>query len=222
MLRAFIVGGFLFSFPAFVFSNPITWDDVKHFFDFSSVNNNQQDPLETNVRVLIEQQLHLKESGQNLWKAFLYFETKLSFKFIFELNEESSASITLNKFEIGEVANTPGIFYFKVICNKVFSERKLSEQEIRGINMLFRPCLIKVDDKYLLREQELPFFITLAHELLHALNQLERIFEIITTKNEQITLPKTFMELNQALDNTGIFNGEAKHKRRRSLFGPRP
>ena len=49
-------------------------------------------------------------------------------------------------------------------------------------NMLYRPCLIKLVDpddpeiwKYHLREQELPFFITLAHEFLHALNQLECI-----------------------------------------------
>ena len=66
--------------------------------------------------------------------------------------------------------------------------------------MLYRPCLIKLIDpddpenwSYHLREQELPFFITLAHEFLHALNQLERIdkiFRWLKVKNVQELVDK--------------------------------
>ena len=101
----------------------------------------------------------------------------------------------LDKYDVSQK-----MFYFKITCNEMFSKQAYSAQEILGKNVLCRPCLIRFNGRYHLRKQELPFFITLAHELLHALNQLERIFEIITTKNGQITLPKTFMELNQALD----------------------
>ena len=51
--------------------------------------------------------------------------------------------------------------------------------------MLYRPCLIKLNAQYHLREQQLPFFITLAHELLHVLNQLERLQEIVTNHHEE-------------------------------------
>ncbi|MFQ6723176.1 MAG: hypothetical protein ACLRFH_02100, partial [Opitutales bacterium] len=61
-------------------------------------------------------------------------------------------------------------------------ESNLALKRFLNINMLYRPCLIKLIDpdnlsnwNYHLREQKLPFFITLAHEFLHALNQLERI-----------------------------------------------
>ena len=73
------------------------------------------------------------------------------------------------------------IFCFEVMINELFAENFDKTQLFRK-NMLYRPCLVKLVDpddptnwRYHLREQKLPFFITLAHEFLHALNQLEKI-----------------------------------------------
>ena len=77
---------------------------------------------------------------------------------------------------------------------------------------MHRPCLIKLIDpddsenwSYHLREQELPFFITLAHEFLHALNQLERIEWIFASLGMR-TLEALFAELNLITSNVFDLN----------------
>ncbi|MFQ6722868.1 MAG: hypothetical protein ACLRFH_00480 [Opitutales bacterium] len=101
------------------------------------------------------------------------------------------------------------ILCFEVVINKFFAE-KLEADRILSENMLYRPCLIKLVDsddpekwEYHLREQELPFFITLAHEFLHVLNQLEKIDWILGSLGMR-TMEELFMKLN--LINVKEFN----------------
>ena len=163
-----------------VHADTINWEKVSHFFNFeTSAEEPQRTNLATNIQVLVEEQLKLP-SGQNLWKAFLFWENQhpeLGFQFEFSLIEDQNAHIGLKKYE-----DATQIFTFEIVCNPYFANKIFKSEELININMLYRPCLIKLIDpddpenwSYHLREQELPFFITLAHEFLHALNQLERI-----------------------------------------------
>ena len=166
-------------FSTNVHADNINWEEVSHFFNFNTIEAEKRTHLETNIRLLVEEQLKLP-SGQNLWKAFQFWEEKpsgLNFRFEFTLMETQTAHIKLKKYE-----ESSQIFTFEIICNEIFTNKTFKKQELLNINMLYRPCLIKlaVSDnpsnwEYHLREQKLPFFITLAHEFLHALNQLERI-----------------------------------------------
>ncbi len=84
----------------------------------------------------------------------------------------------------------------------MFFESVFLDKEILEKNMLYRPCLIKLNGKYHLREQELPFFITLAHEFLHALNQMERIQYIATQMApEYFEKISTSNDIQNAIDN---------------------
>lgn len=168
MLRVILL--IVFLIPRFVFSN-ITWDEIEQFFDFSiEQETTLQENLKNNIQKLVEQQL-VCNSGQNLWEAFLYWhetcKSKFTFKFKFEVNDNFGANIFLKNYDA-----TQKIFHFIITCNKSILKSNLN---ISNENMIYRPCLIKLNEEYHLREQELPFFITLAHEFLHALNQLERI-----------------------------------------------
>lgn len=158
-----------------VFGCPnLSWNDISKFFDFSTIEQLQtKNSFENNVKRLLNEQLKLL-SGQRLWAAFLYLETEcnkyFSFKFIFETNNSLGANIVLDKHQIDENSKKK-VFYFKITFNKMFLENTFSEKDLIEKNVLCRPCLIKLNDCYYLKEQKLPFFITLAHEFLHALNQ---------------------------------------------------
>ena len=162
-----------------VHADQINWEKISHFFNFNTIEEKKRANLTTNIQLLVEEQLKLP-SGQNLWKAFQFWEEQhpeLGFQFEFTLLETQTAHIKLKKYE-----ESSQIFTFEIICNEIFTNKTFKKQELLNINMLYRPCLIKlaVSDnpsnwEYHLREQKLPFFITLAHEFLHALNQLERI-----------------------------------------------
>ena len=168
-------------FSTNVHADNINWEEVSYFFNFDTIAEEKRTHLETNIRLLVEEQLKLP-SSQNLWKAFQFWENQhpeLGFQFEFTLTLNPGAEVVLeslkNSFEGKQ------IFCFEILINKVFAE-ELEADRILSENMLYRPCLIKLVDsddpekwEYHLREQELPFFITLAHEFLHALNQLERI-----------------------------------------------
>lgn len=111
------------------------------------------------MQTLLELQLKLP-SGQNLWKEFLYLKeicsANFSFKFIFETYENENnfgAEVSLDSYDSKEKK-----FYFKKTCNKRFVEKIFSTAEILSVNMLYRPCLIKLNAQYHLREQQLPFF----------------------------------------------------------------
>ncbi|MFQ6723225.1 MAG: hypothetical protein ACLRFH_02365, partial [Opitutales bacterium] len=200
----------------------INWEEVSHFFNFDTIAEEKRTNLETNIRLLVEEQLKLP-SGQNLWKAFQFWEDQhpeLGFQFEFALIDESEAYIKLKNYE-------NQIFLFEIALNKVFAEdfkipfwqviknnlhqkTNLGLKKLLNENMLYRPCLIKLVDpndsshwEYHLREQELPFFITLAHEFLHALNQLERITWILGSLDIE-TMEEFFAELN--LINSNVCN----------------
>ena len=180
MLRVFVLGVFLIS--QFVFSEVINWENVEVFFDFSTIaEEKKQECLKNNIQKLVALQLKLK-NGQDLWSAFLHLYKNFSFKFVFDANTEFGANVALKKYDSDEK-----VFYFNVSCNKYFFEENLSdsEEEILKKDMIYRPCLIKLNGFYHLSEQKLPFFITLAHEFLHALNQLERIQKIKTEKQKE-------------------------------------
>ena len=184
----------------------IHWEDVSRYFNFETVEAEKttndtsiaeayrRTNLATNIRLLVEEQLKLP-SGQNLWKAFRFWEEQhpdLGFQFEFTLTDSFGAHIELKNYE-------NRTFLFEIALNKVFAEDfkipfwqviknnlhqkiNLGFKKLLNENMLYHPCLIKLVDpddpenwEYHLREQELPFFITLAHEFLHDLNQLERI-----------------------------------------------
>ena len=111
------------------------------------------------------------------------------------------ADINFYKCENDPSDDKKKIFYFKIRCNKMFSERVFLREEILEVNMLCRPCLIKLNGKYHLREQKLPFFITLAHEFLHALNQLECIQKIsLENVKLDIFVTKNSIEFYKNLD----------------------
>ena len=165
-----------------VHADHVNWEKVSHFFNFDTiVEREKRTNLETNIRLLVEEQLKLP-SGQNLWKAFQFWEQQhpeLGFQFEFFLMSNPEAEVTLKNLK--NSFDGKQIFCFEVTLNEVFTE-ELETNKILQENILYRPCLIKLIDPdnpnnwhYHLREQELPFFITLAHEFLHALNQLERI-----------------------------------------------
>ena len=202
-------------------ADTITWDQISHFFNFETVEAEKmtndtfiakayrRTNLATNIRLLVEEQLKLP-SGQNLWKAFRFWEEQhpeLSFQFEFVPIDSLGAHIELKRYDDASQA-----FVFEILCNKVFADKCYTYllsgfstdlgseedglQKFLNENMLYRPCLIKLVDpddpnkwEYHLREQELPFFITLAHEFLHALNQLECIDWLIE-KNEDFSNPK--------------------------------
>ncbi len=202
MLRVFIL--YIFFISQFVFSG-VNWENVKDFFDFSTISEEKkQECLKNNIQKLVALQLTLK-NGQNLWDAFLHLyencKETFSFKFVFDVNTEFGANVALKNYD-----SDKKVFYFNVSCNKYFFEENLpdSEEEILKKDMIYRPCLIKLNDFYHLREQELPFFITLAHEFLHVLNQLERIQKIKTEKKEEyeglIKLSLADNKLYNALD----------------------
>ena len=162
----------------------LSWPNIEGFFEFTSAKSTEKCPLEKNIQRLIELQLG-SLSGQNLWKAFLYLnkrleEKKLTFKFVFAASNDLYANISLAEYRIDNVTEKKTI-YFKINCHQSFFAQEFSE--IFEVNMLCRPCLIKLNGKYHLREQPLPFFITLAHEFLHALNQLERIDKVFSESN---------------------------------------
>lgn len=178
-------------FPCFAANtNKIQWGTISNYFNFSTITEEEKcTNLETNIRLLIEEQLKLR-SGQNLWKAFQFWEEQhqgLSFQFEFSLTSNSSASVVLKNTK--KSPDGKQVFCFEIAINSVFAEFDGNYftdtddlENLLKMNMLYRPCLIKLVDPddpdnwhYHLREQKLPFFITLAHEFLHALNQLERI-----------------------------------------------
>ena len=182
-----------------VHADNINWEEVSHFFNFDTIAEEKRTHLETNIRLLVEDQLKLP-SGQNLWKAFQFWENQhpeLGFQFEFMLSSGVSAGVVLKNLK--NSTENKEMFCFEVAINEVFAE-ELEADEIFSENMLYRPCLIRLIDsddpekwKYHLREQELPFFITLAHEFLHALNQLERIdkiFRWLKVKNVQELVDK--------------------------------
>ena len=64
------------SFGTNVHADNINWEKVSHFFNFDTiVESEKRTNLETNIRLLVEEQLKLP-SGQNLWKAFQFWEHK--------------------------------------------------------------------------------------------------------------------------------------------------
>ncbi|MFQ6723528.1 MAG: hypothetical protein ACLRFH_03955 [Opitutales bacterium] len=153
--------------------------------------------MKNNIQKLVALQLKLK-NGQDLWNAFLHLYKNFSFKFVFDANTEFGANVALKKYDSDEK-----VFYFNVSCNKYFFEENLSdsEEEILKKDMIYRPCLIKLNGFYHLSEQELLFFITLAHEFLHVLNQLERIQKIKTEKQKEYDeLTKSSLAENQLYD----------------------
>lgn len=101
-----------------------------------------------------------------MWKAFLYLskQDKFTFVFQFELQDTCFASILLKEYD-----SKCKKIIFQINCSDVFSQKFASTEELIGTNMLCRPCLVELSEDYYLREQTLPFFITLAHEFLHAL-----------------------------------------------------
>ncbi|MFQ6723137.1 MAG: hypothetical protein ACLRFH_01900 [Opitutales bacterium] len=181
-------------FSTNVHADNINWEEVSHFFNFNTIEAEKRTNLETNIRLLVEEQLKLP-SGQNLWKAFQFWKNQhpeLGFQFEFALIDESEAYIELKNYKnqtfLFEIALNKAfaedfkIPFWQVIKNNLHQKTNLGLKKLLNENMLYRPCLIKLVDlndpshwEYHLREQELPFFITLAHEFLHALNQLERI-----------------------------------------------
>ena len=151
-----------------VHADTINWGKVSHFFNFDTIAEEKRTHLETNIRLLVEEQLKLP-SGQNLWRAFQFWENQhpeLGFQFEFALTSNPGAEVVLESLK-----NSFGgkqIFCFEILINKVFAE-ELEADQIFSENILYRPCLIKLVDsddpkkwQYHLREQELPFFITLS------------------------------------------------------------
>lgn len=71
-----------------VHADAINWKEISHFFNFDTiVEEDKRTHLETNIRLLVEEQLKLP-SGQNLWKAFQFWKNQhpeLGFQFEFTL-----------------------------------------------------------------------------------------------------------------------------------------
>ena len=101
-----------------VHADTINWEKVSHFFNFEThTHEAQRTNLATNIQVLVEEQLKLP-SGQNLWKAFLFWKKQhpeLGFRFEFSLIEESEAYIELKNYK-------NQTFLFEISLNKVFAE----------------------------------------------------------------------------------------------------
>lgn len=173
------------------------WENIQSFFSFyelteeefalytkeSSIKQEGDELSEKekaffwqNLQILIELQLGLP-CGRNMWQAFFYWKekhkSKFSFVFQFNFQDIPGANISLRAFD-----KRSKKFVFHINCNRIFKERIFSKEEILQQCKLCRPCLIKLGGKYHLREQILPFFITLAHEFLHGLNRLEKIESI--------------------------------------------
>lgn len=224
-------------FPCFAANiEKIQWGSISNYFNFNTITEEEKRTnLETNIRLLIEEQLKLP-SGQNLWKAFQFWEKQhkgLAFRFKFSLMDSTGAHVELKKYE-----DESQTFIFEIAINKVFAEdfkipfwqviknnlqqkTNLGFKKLLNENMLYRPCLIKLVDSddpdnwhYHLREQKLPFFVTLAHEFLHVLNQLECI-EWLIEKNEDFSSPKSkiqdflFQKMNLR-NNTDILKKQYK------------
>ena len=60
-------------FSTNVHADTINWEEVSHFFNFDTVSEEKRTHLEANIQLLVEEQLKLP-SGQNLWKAFQFWE----------------------------------------------------------------------------------------------------------------------------------------------------
>lgn len=181
--------------PAFC---EIEWEHVSKFFKFGQ----NESSLQENVKLAIENQLSL-QSGQKLWKAFLFFDetnkarTENAFSFVFNCIEGTELGFSLNNYNTSAHRFVLDIIH----CTKNES--------------VYRPFLIKLNDEYHFGGQiEVPFFIGLAHELFHALNSLEMIDFVIKndlcgdffttgcmeTLNDVISIQE-FLKVNLGIDN---------------------
>ena len=104
-------------FSTNVHADNINWEEVSHFFNFNTIEAEKRTHLETNIRLLVEEQLKLP-SGQNLWKAFQFWKNQhpdLGFQFEFALIDESEAYIELKNYK-------NQTFLFEIALNKAFAE----------------------------------------------------------------------------------------------------
>ncbi len=128
----------------------MTWENVKNFFDLSTIPEEKKIAFENNLKLLIEKQLKLP-SGEKMWAAFLYLqkqcEGNFNFVFQFELLDISAASILLKEYD-----KINKKLIFQITCNKIFSNNIPSSEEFDHVNILCRPCLIKLNEEYHLRE----------------------------------------------------------------------
>ena len=109
-------------FSTNVHADTINWGKVSHFFNFNTIEAEKRTNLETNIRLLVEEQLKLP-SGQNLWKAFQFWENQhpdLGFQFEFTLMGTQTAHIKLKEYE-----ESSQIFTFEIICNEIFTNKTL-------------------------------------------------------------------------------------------------
>lgn len=107
-------------FSTNVHADTINWEEVSHFFNFNTIaEEEKRTNLETNIRLLVEEQLKLP-SGQNLWKAFQFWENQhqdLGFQFEFTLTSNPGAEVALKNLR-----NSFGckqIFCFEIVINKL-------------------------------------------------------------------------------------------------------
>lgn len=142
-----------------VYCCDVKLEQVWHFFRIDE----QQQILANNIHNLVEEQLRFS-SGQSMWKALLYFYDQIPF--VFNFVKRVSFAISLKSYDI----NTQNLV-FEVDIPEAFCEENSSTKTI----VAQRPCLIKLNDKYEISSNGIPAFIALAHEFLHALNNLERI-----------------------------------------------
>ena len=109
-----------------VHADTIHWEDISRYFNFeTSTEAEKRTNLATNLRLLVEEQLKLP-SGQNLWKAFQFWENQhpdLGFLFEFTLTSNTSAGITLKNLKyLRCLTQNKEMFCFEVAINEVFAE----------------------------------------------------------------------------------------------------